>query len=81
MIGLALITAAKARMAATASARSGCFHQLLNSLITLKVFPEPDGDLRSFSGAGKSSEWRPTAAWAWASQSLVTTPVWAALVW
>uniref|UniRef100_A0A2N9H2N8 Uncharacterized protein n=1 Tax=Fagus sylvatica TaxID=28930 RepID=A0A2N9H2N8_FAGSY len=33
-------------MAATASARSGCFRQLLNSLITLKVFPEPDGDLR-----------------------------------
>ena len=61
----------------------GCFCQLLNSLMTQKLFPEAEGKARSWWvwSAGEQSGWWPTAAWAQASQSLVTTAVWAARVW
>uniref|UniRef100_A0A2N9EPD2 Uncharacterized protein n=1 Tax=Fagus sylvatica TaxID=28930 RepID=A0A2N9EPD2_FAGSY len=60
-------------MAATASARSGCFRQLLNSLITLKVFPEPDGEPVAGDNAGVGRSGLGSAAamndvWVWGGE-------------
>lgn len=75
---LALITAARARIAATASAKSGWLRHLLNSSITEKLvslsvweFVEDDGS----GGLGF------VADWACANHSVLTTPKCAKRVW